>query len=305
MVGCLNVRMEVRWLEAFVAVAEELHFGRAATRLHMAQSPLSQTVRKLEKDIGVPLFERNTRSVALTAAGRSLLPHAYRALEELEVARQAAHASVGTVYGHLTIGFTGAINHRTLPVLTRVLRRRFPDIALSLQGRVVTGDAVAQLQQGTLDLAFVGLPLDPSPLESRLIAREPLGAVVPVDHPLANSVRLDLGALRDEDFIAMPAGRGSDLERTTTAACVAAGFRPRVVQEIGDPFMILTLVAAGVGVSLVSEGMSEILPHGAVYVPLADPQPYLRHGLAWSPSNPSKVLRVVLDVASEVLPTPS
>ena len=102
--------MEIRWLEAFVAVAEELHFGRAATRLHMAQSPLSQTIRKLERDMGVPLFDRSTRSVDLTAAGRSLLPHAYRALEELEVARQAARASVGTVYGHLAVGFTGAIN---------------------------------------------------------------------------------------------------------------------------------------------------------------------------------------------------
>lgn len=296
--------MEVRWLEAFVAVAEELHFGRAAARLHMAQSPLSQTIRKLEKDIGVTLFERSTRSVGLTAAGRSLLPHAYRAIQELEVARQAAHASVGAVYGHLTIGFSGAINHRTLPVLTRVLRRRYPDISLSFQGRVVTGDAVTMLQQGTLDLAFIGLPLDPSALESRLIAREPLGAVVPIDHRLANNVRLDVGDLRDEDFIAMPSGRGSDLERTVTAACVAAGFRPRIVQEIGDPFMILTLVAAGVGVSLVSEGMSDILPNGAAYVPLAEPQPYLHHGIAWSPSNPSKVLRVVLDVAAEVLPTP-
>lgn len=296
--------MEVRWLEAFVAVAEELHFGRAAARLHMAQSPLSQTIRKLEKDIGVTLFERSTRSVGLTAAGRSLLPHAYRAIQELEVARQAAHASVGAVYGDLTIGFSGAINHRTLPVLTRVLRRRYPDISLSFQGRVVTGDAVTMLQQGTLDLAFVGLPLDPSALESRLIAREPLGAVVPIDHRLANNVRLDVGDLRDEDFIAMPSGRGSDLERTVTAACVAAGFRPRIVQEIGDPFMILTLVAAGVGVSLVSEGMSDILPNGAAYVPLAEPQPYLHHGIAWSPSNPSKVLRVVLDVAAEVLPTP-
>ncbi|WP_433875278.1 LysR family transcriptional regulator [Sinomonas atrocyanea] len=296
--------MEIRWLEAFVAVAEELHFGRAASRLHMAQSPLSQTIRKLEKDIGVPLFDRSTRSVSLTASGRSLLPHAYRALEELEVARQAAHASVGTVYGHLTVSFTGAINHRTLPRLTRALRRQYPDVVLSLQGRVVTGDAVAQLQQGTLDLAFVGLPLDPSPLASRLIAREALGAVVPVDHPLAQRATLDLGELRDEDFIMMPSGGGSDLERTATAACVAAGFRPRVVQTIGDPFMILTFVAAGMGVSLVSEGMSDILPHGAVYVPLSGAaQPYLRHGLAWAPSNPSRVLPHALAVAKRVLPT--
>ena len=96
--------MEIRWLQAFVAVAEELHFGRAAARLQMAQSPLSQTVRKLEKDIGVPLFERSTRSVALTSAGHTFLPHAYRILESVDIARQATRASAGGVYGFISRG---------------------------------------------------------------------------------------------------------------------------------------------------------------------------------------------------------
>src|SRR4051794_20272283 len=176
--------VESRWLQAFVAVAEELHFGRAAERLRMAQSPLSQVIRKLEKEIGTALFDRNTRSVSLTASGRALLPHAYRVLEELDLARQAARASTGAIYGSPRIGFTGALNHHTLPPLTRAIRERYPEIDLSLVGQVMTRDGVEQVERGQLDLAFVGLPLDQTRLRARLIGREPLGAALPSDHPL-------------------------------------------------------------------------------------------------------------------------
>ena len=114
--------MEIRQLEAFVAVAEELHFGRAAARLRLAQSPLSQTIRKLERELGATLFDRSTRSVALTPAGVALLPHAHRVFEELELGRQATRAASGVFYGTVSIGFSGAPNHRTLPPLTRAVR---------------------------------------------------------------------------------------------------------------------------------------------------------------------------------------
>ena len=181
--------MEIRWLHAFVAVAEELHFGRAASRLQMAQSPLSQTIRKLEKDIGVQLFERSTRSVALTAGGHTFLPHAYRVLEDVETARHATRASAGDVYGRVTIGFAGVLNHRALPPLTRAVRQRYPNIELTLLGRVVTRDAISQLESGALDLAFVGLPVASPSVRARLIRREPFGAVLPLDHRLACRAR--------------------------------------------------------------------------------------------------------------------
>ena len=156
--------MEIRQLEAFVAVAEELHFGRAAARLRLAQSPLSQTIRKLERELGATLFDRSTRSVALTPAGEALLPHAHRVFEELELGRQATRAASGVFYGTVSIGFSGAPNHRTLPPLTRAVRHRYPDVTLKLVGRVMTRDGVAQVERGALDLAFVALPLDPSPV---------------------------------------------------------------------------------------------------------------------------------------------
>jgi DNA-binding transcriptional LysR family regulator len=297
--------METRWLEAFVAVAEELHFGRAAVRLRLAQSPLSQTIRKLERELGVSLFDRSTRSVALTPAGQALLPHAYRVFEELELARQATRAVSGVFYGTVSIGFSGALNHLTLPPLTRAVRSRYPDVTLKLVGRVMTRDGVEQVERGALDLAFVALPLDPSPVvRTRLIAREPLGLALPVDHPLAGEEPVDLAELADADFITTPAAAGSGLQEAGLRACVNVGFRPRVVQEITDPFMILTLVAAGVGVALVSAEVAQIMPSGSVFVPLRGEPSYLDHALAWSADNPSPVLAAVLGVANEVLPTP-
>lgn len=297
--------MEIRQLEAFVAVAEELHFGRAAARLHLAQSPQSQTIRKLERDLGVTLFDRSTRSVSLTPAGAALLPHARRVFEELELGRQATRAVSGEVYGTVAIGFSGALNHRTLPPLTRAVRRRYPQVTLKLVAGVLTGDGIARIERGSLDLAFVALPLDSSPgLRSRLVAREPLGVALPVDHPLAGAGSVDLADLADEDFITIPATSGSGLREAGIRACVGAGFRPRVVQEITDPFMILTLVAAGVGVSLVSDGVAEVMPNGSVFVALRGTPVYLDHAIAWASDNPSTVLPAVLAIADEVIPAP-
>lgn len=296
--------MEIRWLEAFVAVAEELHFGRAATRLRMAQSPLSQTIRKLEKDVGAELFERSTRSVDLTAAGHALLPHAYRILDEVGLARRAPTSAPGNVYGRVSIGFSGALNHLTLPPLARALRQRHPDISLNLVGRVMSGEAVDRLVAGTLDLAFVGLPLNPDAVATRLIARERLGVVLPSDHRLAGREAVDLPELAEEAFIAMPLLSGSSLNDSALRACTASGFRPRVAQEVPDPFIMMTLVSAGVGVSIMTEGVAGIVPAGSVFRPLAGTPRFHDHALAWASGNTSRVLRAVLDVAAEVLPTP-
>ena len=297
--------MEIRWLHAFVAVAEELHFGRAATRLQMAQSPLSQTIRKLEKDVGVPLFERSTRNVALTAGGHTFLPHAYRVLEDVETARHAARASAGGVYGRVAIGFSGVLNHRALPPLTRAVRQRYPHIELTLLGRVMTRDAIGQLDGGAIDLAFVGLPVTSPSVTARLIGREPYGVVLPLDHRLASKNEIDLGDLADEGFVTTPLSAGSALQEGAMRACLDAGFRPRVVQEITDPYMILMLVASGVGVALMTSGVADVTPPGTVLVPLTGEATYMNHGIAWAPKKMSAALAAVLTAADDVLPTPS
>ncbi|MFV0462207.1 MAG: LysR family transcriptional regulator [Nostocoides sp.] len=296
--------MEIRWIRAFVAVAEELHFGRAAARLQMAQSPLSQTIRKLERDIGTPLFERSTRSVALTAAGHEFLPHAYRLLQDVDTARLVARAASGGVYGRISIGFSGVLTHFSLPPLTQALRQRYPQIELNLVGPVLTREAVANIENGALDLAFVGLPVDSGTVTTRLIAREPYAAVLPQDHRLARESSIALIDLADEGFVTTPRSYGSALQETAMQACVAAGFRPRIVQEVSDPYMILLLVAAGVGVALMTRGMASLVPPGARFIPLTDDTAYLLHAIAWSPHRMSPVLECAIEVAEDVLPTP-
>lgn len=293
--------MEIRWLEAFVAVAEELHFGRAAQRLHMAQSPLSQTIKKLERDVGTPLFERTTRAVTLTSAGHAFLPHARRIVGEVDLAMRATSAGDDEVYGRVRLGFSGALNHLTLPPLTRSLRTRHPHIALQLVDRVTTEDAVGLIEHGALDVAFVGLPA-PGELPTRVITVEELGAAVATDHPLAGRDRVRLTELADDDWVLMPGQ--SALRSVILTACHGAGFRPRVGQEVKDPYVVLSLVAAGLGVSLAPTCVRPIMPADAVWVPLEAPAPELHSALLWHPDRITPAVRALLDVAVAVLPGP-
>ncbi|QYF98867.1 LysR family transcriptional regulator [Microbacterium sp. PAMC21962] len=296
--------VEIRWLEAFVVVAEELHFGRAAQRLHVAQSPLSQTIRRLEASIGTELFERNTRSVALTPAGRALLPMAYRVIQDLALATEAARAASGAIRGAVRIGFSGAFNHLTLPALARAARRELPEVDLQLVSRVRTRDGLAKLRSGTLDLAFVGLPVAAEGIDSRMIARTRLGAALPIDHPLADEPALHARQLAEDDFLSMPTDGSSAMAEGLIRCCVAAGFRPNIVQEVADPYMMLTLVAAGIGVTITAEDLAPIMPQGARWVELLDEPQYMRHGIAWLKDDQSAALRAVLDLAERILPTP-
>jgi len=295
--------METRWIEAFITVAEELHFARAAERLGVAQSPLSQMVKKLEREVGTPLFERSTRSVSLTSAGRSFLPHARGMLAELDLGARALTGVPGE-YGTVRVGFSGALNHRTLPQLAVAAQSRFPGISLTLVHQVVTSDALRQLRSGEIDVAFVGSPIVLSGLATRVISREPLGVILPSRHRLAGERMLRLADLADDGFVTLPQQQGSTTREVTVQACVAAGFRPRVVQEVIDPYLVLLFVAAGLGVSLVPSSLEQIVPPGAIFRPLAGEAPVLEAGIAWNPGRASRAVRVILDLAEEVLPTP-
>jgi DNA-binding transcriptional LysR family regulator len=298
--------MELHWVEAFIAVAEELHFGRAAERLRMAQSPLSQTIRKLERAVGTPLFDRNTRRVTLTPAGMSFLPHARRIVDELDLAQRAATAATGDLYGSVTIAYSGALNHRTLPPLTRALRARHPHVELRLVAGMLTREAVKRLEEGRVDFAFAGLPLHAPGLDVRPVAVDRLGAVLPLDHPLTTRDAIDLAELADDPWVMLPARPGSSIRDATTAACLQAGFSPDIVQEISEPYTALSLVAGGVGVSLMPECVADILPAGTVFVPLAGPLPLpvSRSAVVWNPAQMTPALQAVVDTCAEVLPLP-
>ncbi|ADG88515.1 LysR family transcriptional regulator [Thermobispora bispora] len=296
--------MEIRHLTAFVAVAEELHFGRAARRLQMAQPPLSQQIRQLERELGVQLFERNTRSVRLTSAGEAFLGPARKVLEDLDLAARAARAAGRGEYGRVTIGFAGASSHNTLPLLTRAVRAAHPGIELVLLGQTYANVALAKVAEGSLDLGFVRLPVTTPGIETRVIGEEELVCALPADHPLAGCDRIDLADLAGEPFVSFPANAGSSLRDATVKACVNAGFHPRIVQEAPDSYTILALVAAGVGVTLTLSSCLHVQQTGLVYRRLAGPGIRLQAALAWRSDNPSAALRAVLAVAEQALPTP-
>uniref|UniRef100_A0AAU2VK03 LysR family transcriptional regulator n=1 Tax=Streptomyces sp. NBC_00008 TaxID=2903610 RepID=A0AAU2VK03_9ACTN len=297
--------MELRHLSAFVAVAEELHFGRAAKRRQMAQPPLSQQIRQLEKELGVQLFERNTRSVRLTSAGESFLQPVRTVLDDLDVAVRAAKAAGRGEYGRVSIGFAGASSHETLPRLTRAVRAAHPGIELVMTGQTYAKVALARVADGSLDLGFVRLPVTQPGVAHRVIDEEELVCALPSDHPLAARDSVAIKALAEEPFVSFPANTGSTVRDAMVGACEAAGFNPRVVQEAPDSYTIMALVAAGVGVTLTVTSVQHIQQNGLVYRPLAGPPIRRQAALAWRADNPSAALRAVLAVAEDALPTPS
>lgn len=304
--GIREGTMEIRWLEAFVAVAEEMHFGRAANRLHMAQSPLSQVIRRLERELKSPLFERSTRSVSLTASGEALLPYAYQVIQTLGNAVDATRSAQGIPTGHLNLGFSGVHNHHTLPHLARSLRRSYPGVELRLVGGVRTLDGLRRVQKGDLDVAFIGLVGDvDEPLRTREISRQHIGVVLPTDHSLAGRRSINVSELRNEPFVMGPIDGNSSMTVLARQICQGAGFNPQVAQTVSDPFLILSMVAAGVGVALVSSEVVPILPEAASWVEIEDrPYPF-RHGVVWSGENDSVPLKAFLRVVDEVFPAPT
>jgi DNA-binding transcriptional LysR family regulator len=296
--------VELRHLTGFLAVAEELHFGRAAQRLNMAQPPLSQQIRQLERELGVQLFVRTTRSVRLTSAGEAMLEPARTVLRGLDDVRRVARAGALGEIGRVTVGFAGASSHDLLPRLTRAVRARHPGIELVFSGQTYANEALDQVAVGRLDLGFVRLPATRRGVSTRAIGQETLIAALPAGHPSSQRREVRLRDLADDPFIAFPGQAGSSLRDLLVQTCREAGFSPRIVQEAPDSWTILALVAAGVGVTLTLDTVRHARTDGVVYLPLSGPQVRVQPALAWRTDDPSAALRAVLQVAEEVLPTP-
>lgn len=270
----------------------------------MAQPPLSQQIRALERDLGVRLFERNTRSVRLTPAGEALLPHARKVLEEMGLARRAAIAGGSGEVGRVGIGFAGASSHEAIPRLTRAVRAAHPGIELRLEGQNYAGVALARVADRELDLGFVRLPVRREGVRTRVVEYERLVAALPADHRLAGEKDVDVADLSDDPFVTFPGTRGSSVREHLVRTALDAGFTPRIVQEAPDSYTILALVAAGVGVTLTVSSVQHVRSSGMVYRELRGNVPVIASALAWREDNESTALHSVLRVAEEVLPTP-
>jgi DNA-binding transcriptional LysR family regulator len=297
--------MEIHQISAFLAVAEELHFGRAALRLHVGQPPLSRTIRQLEKAFGTPLFDRNTRNVRLTAAGEALVQPARDILDSCRMAEIAVAAAGKGQTGRVRIGFAGASSHLLIGQWAKLVRKVNPGIEFVLNSTAYANEALSKVMDGTLDVGMVRWTAPPPGIASRLVATEELLVALPVDHPLADRSSLDMTDLQTEAWVALPGEPGSSLRDALLRTADQAGYFPRIVQSAPDSFSLMALVSAEVGISLTLSTVAQSVNNpGVVFRPLSNSPEPLELRLAWRNDNESPALREVLRLSEEALPTP-
>ncbi|HNC66571.1 MAG TPA: LysR substrate-binding domain-containing protein [Thauera aminoaromatica] len=290
--------MELRHLRYFIAVAEELNFTRAATRLHIGQPPLSMQIRDLEEEIGVRLFERGPRRVALSTAGERFLLHARRILDGVEEAVAEARRAARGELGELRVGFTSSLPFTDLlPDALNAYRRRFPQVRLQLR-EMFTPEQFQALVRGELDVGFVRLQAGtpPAGIVLREVARNPLRLVVNAAHRLAGAAQVRLAELAGEDFISFPADVGTDLPGVLRALCRQAGFEPRIVQTAREATTQIGLVAAGLGVAVLPAPLESVRIARVRYLALAEPEAQFRLALAIREGEPVPTLGGFLEV---------
>ena len=262
--------MDLRQLRYFVAVAEELHFGRAALRLHMAQPPLSQQIRQLEGDLGVQLLRRTTRRVELTEAGAAYLTRAREILAATEEAgHEARRVAAGSV-GRLAVGCVGSATYSLLPTLARGLSAELPRVDFAFRGEMLVPDQVRGLLSGDIDIALLRPPVDVEALTIHVLRRERLVLALPEGHPLTERRRITASHLRDEPLIVHSGRRESAMYDAVVRLCRDAGFEPRIRHEVDETSTLVTLVAGGLGLAVVPEPVSALRLGGVAYRPLAE-----------------------------------
>jgi len=291
-------------VRCFIAVAEELHFGRAAERLSMTQPPLSRQIQKLEKSVGAQLLERDNRRVELTGAGAAFLDEAYRLLNLVEGAGDLARRVDAGAAGVVRLGFTAVSAISILGPLLRRLTAALPDVEVLLSERVTLAQ-VDGIRRGELDIGLARPPFDTALLQSRVVLREPLMAVVPVDHPLAALDR----PLRPQDFEGQPVV-GFDPQQSRyfheLSVRFLANAHPRIEQRVHQVLTAMLLVAADRGLALAPASASSLAVPGVVFKQLvhgggdtaldADPERPVELYAVWSRESVSPVVRRVLDV---------
>ena len=291
--------MELRHLRYFVAVAEELHFNRAAERLHIAQPPLSQQIKQLETELGVELFHRRTkRQVQLTEAGQVLLQATYRILDQLKQAVSDTQRAGRGETGTLTIGFTSTVVYDILPAILSRYREQFPQVNLVLQ-ELTTTQQEETLQNHQIEVGFCHPPLKDESLELEPISQESLVVALPEVHPLACETTLPICSLADESFILFPRHLGPGFYDQIVSFCQQTNFSPNVVQEAVQMQTIIGLVSANMGVSLVPASLQNLQRAGIVYKPLEETTPQVEVAIAWHSDNITPVLREFLLVVKQ------
>ena len=261
--------MEFRHLRYFLAVAEELHFGRAAQRLSITQPPLSLNIQQLEASVGARLFDRDSKGVRLTAAGAAFQDAARALLARADEARQLAREIEGGAVGRLRVGFVGSVLFRGLPQWLARFQAEHPRIEVRLS-ELNSQEQVDALVRDELDLGFVHTPRVPPELQVQLLHEDAFLCCLPADHALARRRKVALADLRDEPFVMFSRRASPDYFARIMAMCGSLGFQPRVRHEVRHWLSVVSVVAQGMGVAVVPAPLQRSGMAGAVFRPLAD-----------------------------------
>lgn len=295
--------IELRHMRSFLAVAELLHFGRAAERLNVAQPALSRQIRALERELGTPLLDRNMRPVALTAAGAAFLDEARRAVRQadraVDVGRQAGRGEIG----HLAIETTFWAYNALVPAVARAFHARAPKVGLDFSTAVGPTEQVQDLEKERLDICFTAFgqwTVRRRALQVESLLEERMAAIVPQDHPLAERSQVDMRELADEPLIALSRAIVPGLVDRQMSIFHEHGLSPTIVQEAPDPLAMFTLIGAGVGLGIHMMSFCHLTPPGVVFVPIADRAARAKLLLVWRRGDERESVRLFVETAREV-----
>ena len=287
--------MEFRHLRYFVAVAEELHFGRAAARLHLSQPPLSQQIRTLEEELGLKLFSRDRRRVELTHAGGVFLTDAKQILSQMEHAAQAARRADRGQIGPLVVACAPLAVQTVLPMILKTFRKEHPEVDLNVKESTAS-DIIDALQEKEADVGLLLPHFTSERLQRQSCLTLPLVAVVPKSHPLAKRRRIRMKQLAGESFVLFSRQGASGFYEHIVGMCERGGFTPKIVREASEHLTLLALVAAGYGVTLIPALAKSQPPDDVVFVQVIESWATMQLWIAWRTNHSSPVLTAFLEV---------
>ncbi|HEY9315677.1 LysR substrate-binding domain-containing protein [Williamsia sp.] len=295
--------MDVAYLRAFLAVADELHFGRAAARLDMAQPALSRIIKQLERNLGTSLFVRNTRSVRLTVSGQALIGPATEVLQAVQRAGDAVRGADDGDIGVVRIAFAGVSTHRLVARLAREVRSRRPGIALELSSQNFAQPSMAKLLSGETDINFGRWDVIPAEVSALVVMTDSLVVAVPDTHRIAAARQISIAALADDNFISLPQLEGSVLPDRLRRLARDAGFVATIGQIAPDTQTALALVSAEVGahLTLASVARNTSDPQ-VVFIPITESVPDVDLRAAWRTDDTNPALQTVLDELTRLDP---
>ncbi|NMM14957.1 MAG: LysR family transcriptional regulator [Rhodoferax sp.] len=299
----MNESIDLRQLRYFLAVSEELNFGRAALRLHISQPPLSRQIRQLEDQLGVELFLRSKSGVALTEAGAAFLPEVRQTLLQAEKAVAVARATRGAEDGRFVVGYTTVFDRSAIPDVFDRLHQRFPNWRIVTKGKHSIS-LVRDIKNGIMDAAFIGLHTDTQGLTVETILEEPLVVALPANHRLAHKRGLGFDDLRGEPMFWFERRMNPGFYDHCQAFFEQIDFKPNVIPEPPDHHILLGLIAEGQGIALISASLQNVKRKGVAFRALKEGSNRLSMGIAviYSERNPSPVLRPFLDLVRAKIP---